>query len=100
MSEARCRVVNIKLDSFDVYGGRPGQGYDGWLGNPFKIGNRTTREDVIGLHRTYFLDRVSRDVAFRDRVLALRGKRVGCFCKPLACHLDVVAEYVNGYFGD
>ena len=85
-------VVNIN-EPFDVYGGRAGHGYDGWLGNPFK---GRPREKAIALHRTYFLRRVERDSVFRERVLALRDKRVACFCRPSACHLDVIAEYVNG----
>jgi hypothetical protein len=28
--------------------------------------------------------------------MALKGKRLGCFCKPLACHGDVIKEYIEG----
>ena len=28
-------------------------------------------------------------------VLQLRGKVLGCHCKPLACHGDVLADYLN-----
>ena len=100
MSTPRCTVVNLNVETFDVYGGRLGHGYDGWLGNPFKVGRFVSREKSIALHREYFLARVERGGRFRERVLGLRGKRIGCFCKPQSCHLDVVAEYVNGHFGD
>jgi hypothetical protein len=89
-------VVNINSEPFDVYGGRAGNGYDGWLGNPFRVfAGKLTREKSISLYRSYFARRIEQSPGFRKRVLALRGKRVGCFCKPLACHLDVVAEWVN-----
>lgn len=39
-------------------------------------------------------------VQFREKIqyLVKTGDRLGCFCKPNACHGDVIAEYVNnGY---
>ena len=32
---------------------------------------------------------------YRRRIEGLRGKTLMCFCKPLACHGDVIAEYLN-----
>ncbi len=31
----------------------------------------------------------------KEDVLALKGKTLGCHCKPAACHGDVIAEYLN-----
>ena len=67
-------VVNIKKEHFDVYIGRAGRGEDGYFGNPFRMGQ---------------------DSEFKHRVLALKGKRLGCFCKPKACHGDVIADWLN-----
>jgi len=76
-------VVNIRREPFDVYIGRAGRGYDGYFGNPFPIGPGVTREDSIERFEKYFFERIERDPEFKQRVLAERGERLGCFCKPL-----------------
>lgn len=88
-------VVNLGIEPYDVYGGRAGSGYDGWLGNPFRLYREEDRPNVLELYRKYFYARIKRDREFRRRVLALKNKRVACFCAPKPCHLDVVAEWVN-----
>ncbi len=35
------------------------------------------------------------DSEFRDSVLALKGKKLGCWCKPLPCHGDVIVDYLE-----
>ena len=84
-------VVNLRLEPFDVYIGRPGRGHEGYFGNPIRERTAAGMERF----RDYFTKRVARDPEFRRRVLALRGKRLGCFCKPGPCHGDVIATWVN-----
>lgn len=84
-------VVNCRTDKYDVYCGRPS-----FLGNPFKIGKDETREQVIEKFRVYFYHRLESDPVFKRKVLELKGKRIACWCKPKPCHLDIVAEYLNG----
>lgn len=87
------KVVNKKTARSmvgDVFIGRPSL-----FGNPFEIGKDGTRDEVIAKYETYFLERVARDVFFRKGVELLRGKRLVCFCKPLACHGDVIVEYLS-----
>ena len=90
-------VVNILKDqkAFDVYGGRAGLGFDGIFGNPYRIGRDGTRDEVIVKFRKYFFNRMSTDEDFKKRVIDLKGLRIGCFCTPKACHLDVIAAYLN-----
>ena len=88
-------VVNIYEEQFDAYIGRAGRGEDGYFGNPFRMGNRISREDAVKRFHGYFADRIERDSEFKQRVLALKGKRLGCFCKPKACHGDVIADWLN-----
>ncbi len=83
------KVVHVK-DEYDVFIGRPGP-----FGNPFRIGKDGTREEVIEKFRRYFYRRMRNSATFVAKVCALRGKRCGCFCKPHACHGDVIAEWVN-----
>jgi len=79
----KTTVVHCKKAPFDIYIGRPSK----W-GNPFIIGKDGTREEVIEKYLEYILG--------NDKLMAalpeLKGKRLGCWCKPLACHGDVLAE--------
>jgi hypothetical protein len=86
------RVVNKdRGDEFDVYIGRGTP----W-GNPFSIGDRgADRAAVIDMYREYFQKRFVEDPAGRKDIQSLRGKVLGCHCKPSACHGDVIVEYLN-----
>ena len=94
MSEKKTIVVNLRREKYDVYIGRKGKGQDGYFGNPFPV-QKHGRDGSIEKYKEYFLDRISKDPEFRQRVLELRGKRLGCFCKPLPCHGDVIAEWLE-----
>jgi len=52
---------------------------------------------VIEKFKVYFLDKIEKDGNFRQAVLQLRGKRLGCFCAPLDCHGSVIAEWVDSH---
>lgn len=99
-------VVNLyQTKRYDVYGGRPTKrrppedmrpGIDvGWLGNPFKLGDESKREEVLAQFKVYFWTRLNNDNTFLRAVLALHDKTVACFCKPRSCHLDVVAAFIE-----
>lgn len=91
---ALTTVVNLHLvDSFDVYIGRSGRGYDGYFGNPFSQGSRA---ENIARFRVYFARRMQSDPEFKRRIEGLSGLRLGCFCAPAACHGDVYKEYLDG----
>lgn len=95
----KTTVVNIHSGAdYDVYMGRPGRGVPGPFGSPFgrKLFLRgEVRDEIIRKHADWFHQQVSIDLAFLGRVLALRGKRLGCFCAPKPCHADVIAKFVN-----
>ena len=88
-----------KREPHDVYVGRPTK----W-GNPFVIGKDGTREAVVKKYRQWLLGegpdlpncvssggwRIA-EAARRE----LRGKVLGCWCAPLPCHGDVLAEVAN-----
>jgi hypothetical protein len=65
---------------------------DGTWGNPYRVGRDGTRKDVIAQYRAYVLSRPDLLV----RLPELRGKRLRCWCKPQACHADVLAELAEG----
>jgi len=89
------KVVNIHADKYDVYIGREGKGQDGYFGNPFRLRNGEQRGATIEKYKKYFYERLETDAEFKRQVHELKGKTLGCFCKPDACHGDVIAEYLN-----
>ena len=93
-------VVNIhRQESYDVYIGNPGKGNDGYWGNPFALwmySGKVDRNECLRMYRWYFNFRVKTDPQFRKRLEGLRGKRLGCFCSPAACHGDIIVEYLEG----
>lgn len=99
----RTRVVNLRREDYDVYIGRPGNGFDGYFGNPIKTGYlcklcdqyHERASSTIHCYTNAFYQRIYEDSEFVARVLALRGKRLGCFCAPNACHGDVIAKFLN-----
>jgi len=89
------KAVNVdRGDKFDVYIGRRGM----W-GNPFPIvpGTDETRERVVERYKEYFENEILNDPVRHKALLSLRGFRLGCHCKPDACHGDVIANYLNNY---
>lgn len=80
-------VVHCKKSSYDVYIGRPSK----W-GNPFMIGRDGNRMEVIQKYRAWLMNR--QDLI--DALPELKGKILGCWCSPQACHGDVLAELANG----
>lgn len=86
-------VVNVHRDAYDIYIGRPGKGQNGEFGNPF---NGLDRQENIKKFKDYFYARLKSDPVFFRKVRALRGKRLGCFCRPSKpCHGDIIADYLN-----
>jgi hypothetical protein len=93
-------VVNKRLEYYDEYIGRgtifgnPYSHMDGTLAE-FKV---ATREEAIANYRLWFAEQV-KSPAFAAQVLALRGKRLGCFCKQpdreVSCHGDVIVEWLE-----
>ena len=85
-------VINIdRGEDFDVYIGR-GSGF----GNPYAIGFDGDREDVIRKFKYDFdRDYLKEGAAVKEKLKKLRGKRLGCHCKPDPCHGDILVEYLN-----
>lgn len=79
-------VVHLKRDKYDVRIDRATK----W-GNPFRIGEHGTRDEVIARYEQWML----RDQYLMSRLAELHGKVLGCWCAPQACHGDVLARYAN-----
>lgn len=91
-------VVNkyhVKPDEHTVYIGRGSV-----FGNPFTEG---TREEMIAEYKTYFHKECLKprsplkegvDTLF-DRMMDGENLKLMCFCKPKACHGDVIKDYLQ-----
>lgn len=79
-------VVHFKKDPYDIYIGRPSK----W-GSPFEIGKDGTRQEVIEKYRVWIRTQPELVAAIPE----LKGKVLGCWCKPCKCHGDVLAEIAN-----
>ena len=76
------------------------------FGNPFNhLELGITRDEVCELFIPYFYKKLT-NPDFRDKVLALKGKKLGCWCrcesscnhpkcKPLRCHLETIVNYLE-----
>jgi hypothetical protein len=93
ISVTTTRVVNKnRHEEYDVYIGRGTP----W-GNPHSIGeNAADRVEAIQLYRDYFEEKFVKDPEGNRAIRSLRGKVLGCHCKPAPCHGDVIANYLNG----
>lgn len=82
-------IANVKNDEpFDVFIGRPSK----W-GNPYVVGVHGVRGQCVELYREYLLNGAGRHLL--DDLHQLKGKKLGCFCKPRKCHGDILAELAN-----
>ena len=91
-------VVNLRKEPYDVYIGRAGHGLDGYFGNPYPLpvgADQVARDECLKKYKRYFWKRVRTDPEFYERVMALEGKTLGCFCKPKTCHGDVIVAFLN-----
>lgn len=95
------RVINIKKEkeftkekSTNTY---EYIGRGSYWGNPYSMfEDGDSREDVIRKFK-YDFDYEKFPNKDKSEVYKLAGKRLGCFCKPEACHGDVLAEFLNAW---
>ena len=93
------QVVHFKKEPFNVYIGRPSK----W-GNPFThIKDKYTiakfivnsREEAVQAYKEWIT--LGEGQYLLKDLHELKGKILGCWCKPQSCHGDVLAELVNKY---
>lgn len=86
------KVVHCKKEKFDVYIGRPSK----W-GNPFTFKQGTIAEfvvpkdEVLTRYETWLKQQPELMAALHE----LKGKTLGCWCKPAACHGDILARLAD-----
>lgn len=95
------RVINIKMDTeYQAKKSTPDYEYIGrgsYWGNPYSMYEEgDDREEVIRKFK-YDFDYEKFPNKEKSEVYKLAGKRLGCFCKPHACHGDVLADFLNSW---
>jgi len=113
--ERTTQVVNVKVafirpkyadlkewseDNNNIYIGRQGPVFinkkrfpstaSKWC-NPYKVNkDNSNREEVLTQYETYIKSKMT-----KEDFESLRGKTLGCWCKPNSCHGDVLVRIVN-----
>jgi hypothetical protein len=87
------RVVNRRVDAFDIYIGRPSK----W-GNPYSHKKDTLAEFKVK-NRAAALAAYEEWIRSQPDLLAalpeLKDRVLGCWCKPKACHGDILARLAD-----
>jgi len=118
MSMGVIKVINLKhepphqRDGIYFYIGR--DRYGNILGNPFtsiKTNHNlalyvcNSREESIEKYREYFHTEIQTNQELRSKILEIyrlyeQGETIylGCFCKPLSCHGDIIKEFIEKTF--
>jgi hypothetical protein len=89
------KVVHCKKEKYDVYIGR-GSIY----GNPYThIKNKETKAEFIVKDRKTAIEKYKEYLLNNKELLEktkeLKGKTLGCWCKPKSCHGDVIIELLE-----
>lgn len=105
------RTVNIKKENCTHFCGRKssykvgitkGEDYS-ILGNPFSVKpwGVYTRHESIQKFKTYAQLEMKKKGEFYNKIVELtkltktQDIKLGCFCKPLACHCDVIISLIK-----
>ena len=102
----RPEYLNLKEwmdDDNNVYIGRggvvfidgkrfPGQSSE-WC-NPYKITNELSRDECLDKYTKYLTSKL-KDKKTMKRFMLLKGKNLGCWCYPEACHGDVIKNFLD-----
>ena len=68
--------------------------------NPFIIDKDGNREEVLIKYEEYIRERlkgdeVGNDPIFKVELMKLKGKNLGCWCKPEKCHGDILLKFIR-----
>lgn len=116
-----CSVINVRVSDIrpqydnlyewrkepnNVYIGRKGVVFINGIrypaensiwANPYKLKDEADREDVLESYECYIREKLENDPRLLNKLLALDGKTLGCWCAPKQCHGDVLVRLVKEY---
>lgn len=105
----RPKVINLKryksVDEMDVYIGRASsRSVQGRYGNPIRFSrtcpicqglhhdSQEGRKALLKCYRKHIWKEIQTSAALRQEIRDFAYKTLGCFCAPLGCHGDVLAD--------
>lgn len=121
MADVKANVVNIRVkyirpkyknlkewcaDINNVYIGRKNIVFvdgsrfpkvDSIWANPYKIGKDGDLDTVINKYEEYIESKIKNDGHYLNELMKLKGKNLGCWCKPDRCHGDILIKLINKY---
>lgn len=68
--------------------------------NPYKITETQSREQALKLYREYIKEKLKSNPVMVKELIKLKGKKLGCWCKPECCHGDILVELITKYIND
>ena len=71
--------------------------YDSIWANPYKISENQSREKVLELYSEYVEKNIELNNLLIPELLKLKGKKLGCWCKPECCHGDILIKLIKKY---
>lgn len=109
--DGETKVVHCMRESYDVYIGRgkdPESGERGEWGNPFSdkpsdlatVTNANSVEEAIESYRRDLWKRIRAGEVSLEKLAALKGKTLGCWCAPGPCHGEVLAAAADWAAGE
>ncbi|CCE21995.1 DUF4326 domain-containing protein [Methylotuvimicrobium alcaliphilum] len=95
------RVINIKKDT-EYKGLTSNEKYEyigrgSYWGNPYSMYEDGDDRDEVIRKFKYDFDFEKFPNKDKSEAYKLAGKRLGCYCKPEACHGDVLADFLNSW---
>lgn len=101
-------VVHCLRAPYDVYIGRghdPETKQPGEWGNPFSHMPGTSaqyrvnsRAEAILAYERYLRERLAAESQLKKKLHQLKGKTLGCWCAPKACHGEVLVKIITELF--
>jgi hypothetical protein len=95
----QTRVVNRRYQEYDVYIGRGSK----W-GNPYTHIKGKTKAEFLVSNREESIEKYEEWIRQQPELLKdlheLKGKRLGCYCRPHKCHGDILVELIEELEGD
>ena len=82
-TNAAKRHIWLRRSDEHVYIGRPGI-----YGNPYRLGSDGNLDTILSKYRNHL-------IINNIDLEPLRGKVLGCWCKPKRCHGDVILELLG-----
>ena len=69
---------------------------DSTFANPFKIGkNCNTLEESIEKYKKHLMTLIETNPNVKKELSSLKGKTLGCWCKPKPCHGDILLKLID-----